>query len=189
MQLYSRLKTRVQLEKQVDPLTLSNVYDFVVVATGITTNMNIAKKLGLWEIYIDAWVKSCIVQGSFDPGTTIIWRNKSIFKNGFAYLTPFNDKRATLAIVVDEIMSNDLDHYWDLFFQKEGLDYNILDFAHWDHTIGKLSRYDRWLTVESWKPVQELLYDKNPLLSGITSVITTPLSWIRNRQDGRTNHP
>lgn len=141
MQLFRQLRAPVQFEKQVDPVTLANEYDYVVVATGAEEHSNPALKLGLWHDLLRAWIKVCTVLGNFEPGTLTIWRNRSYCRDGFAYLAPFSERRATLGLTVTGISQKELSAYWQAFIQNEGLDYDIIDIMERDHTAGRVSRH------------------------------------------------
>ncbi|OAT82228.1 NAD(P)/FAD-dependent oxidoreductase [Desulfotomaculum copahuensis] len=141
MQLFKQLRTPVQFEKQVDPVTLTNEYDYVVVATGAEEYANPALRLGLWHDLIRAWIKVCTVLGNFEPGTLTIWRNRSYCRDGFAYLAPFNGRRATLGLNVTGISQKELSAYWQAFIRSERLDYDIIDIMERDHVAGRLSRH------------------------------------------------
>jgi len=47
--------------------------------------------------------KRCGFIGDFDPNNLIMWINKDYCKNGYAYLSPFNSKKASVILVVTDV--------------------------------------------------------------------------------------
>ena len=133
-QIYSKLKkTKVLFNEYGDYDKLSKKYDYVVIATG---NTNFTRELGCWTGWLNTYVRGAVVLGDFDPNTLVVWLDKSYCKNGYAYLTPFDDKRATLALVVPEVNEKEVDSFWELFWNTEDIKYAIVEEFKLNHKSG-----------------------------------------------------
>lgn len=134
IQIHSQLKNTEILFNQIgDYKPLSEQYDYVVVANG---KNNYSSELGCWKGWITTRVRNAIVLGDFDVNSMIVWINKSYCKNGYAYLCPFNDKRASLDLVVTEISEKEMDGYWETFLSTENIKYDILEKTDMEHVSG-----------------------------------------------------
>lgn len=124
-QLFSSLnKTRVFLNNLADLTTLKKKYDFVVVATG---NNLFAKEYGLWQTWFNGYVKGAVVHGNFDTTRIDMWVNQHYCRNGYAYLTPFSEKKASLILVVSDCSEQDLNEFWKAFLYYENIKYPIIE--------------------------------------------------------------
>ena len=121
-QLARNLKSKIFLNTEVNYKELKNDYDYVVVASGSPFE---AKQLGIWQDIIKMSVKGTVVSGDFETDTFKVWINKDFCKSGYAYLAPFNNKEATLALVVDEIKMDEIDKYWEHFIKSENINYKV----------------------------------------------------------------
>lgn len=134
LQIASQLKnTKINLNTFGDYDILSKEYDYVVIANGMS---NFTKELGCWNNWISTYVKGAVVLGNFDPNTILMWINKEYCKNGYAYLTPFNNKKASLVLVVTDVDHNEIDHYWDLFKSYENINYTVVEEFKLLHNTG-----------------------------------------------------
>ncbi|TYQ17975.1 UNVERIFIED_CONTAM: flavin-dependent dehydrogenase [Acetivibrio alkalicellulosi] len=133
-QLHSQLnKPDINFNTLADYEPLSKEFDFVVAANGTAS---FTKELGCWHETIKTYVKGGTILGNFDPNTLIMWINKDYCKNGYAYLTPYNEKKASLILVVSEINSNEVDHFWELFWNTENFNYTIIEEFKQEHETG-----------------------------------------------------
>lgn len=133
-QIYSKLKkTQVFFNEYGDYEVLSKKYDYVVIANGTT---DFTKELGCWVGWVNTCVRGAIVLGDFDPNTLIVWIDKSYCKNGYAYLTPFDSKRATLVLIVTEVSEKEIDSFWELFWHTENIKYTIVEEFKLNHRSG-----------------------------------------------------
>lgn len=136
-QIYSQLsKTKVILSKKPDYKALSKKYDFVVVANGLP---DITKECGCWRELISGWIKGAVVEGSFDQNELIMWINRKYCKNGYAYLCPYDNKRASLSVFVPYVDEKELEYYWEQFLSIEKLQYSIIEEFSVEHFSGYVS--------------------------------------------------
>ncbi len=133
-QLYSQLKkTEVKFNQEVNYKELLEKYDFVIVADG---KPDVAEELGCWTDWISGFVKGAVMEGKFDPNELIMWINKTYCKNGYAYLTPFDSKRASLELYVPDTNVDDIDYYWDLFMRQLPIECKITETFKVYHASG-----------------------------------------------------
>lgn len=133
-QLFSQLrKTEVQFNMDVDYKILSKEFDYVVLADGKPDS---AEKLGCWTDWIRGIVKGAVITGRFDPGELIMWLNKKYCRNGYAYLTAFNDSKAVLCLFVPDTGLEEIDYYWDMFLEDVHFNYEIAETFKVKHGSG-----------------------------------------------------
>lgn len=132
-QLLSQLKAPVRFNIRADYTRLAREYDYVVAATAMS---DIAQSFGCWKAVNSNWVIGATVLGSFDPNAMKMWVNTEYSKSGYAYLTPFNSKSASLVLIVSGIERKDVGDYWKKFWQIEGFDYKVANLWDLQHTAG-----------------------------------------------------
>lgn len=133
-QIYSKLKkTQVFFSEYGDYETLAKEYDYVVIADG---SSNYTEELGCWQEWMNTYLKGALVHGDFDPNTLKVWINQNYCKKGYAYLTPFDDKKATLALVVTDVDEREIDLFWELFLESENIKYPIIEEFKLNHKSG-----------------------------------------------------
>lgn len=133
-QMYSKLRnTRVLFNEYGDYQLLSEKYDYLIIANG---NIDFTNELGCWKQWLNTYVRGAIVLGDFDPNTLIVWLNKDYCKNGYAYLTPFDNKRASMIIIVTDVDEREVDRYWELFLYTENIKYTIIEEFKLHHSSG-----------------------------------------------------
>ncbi|OCL27170.1 dehydrogenase [Orenia metallireducens] len=133
-QLYSQLNnTKVVFNEIGDYELLSKEYDYVVISTG---NPIYTKELGCWQELVNSYVRGATVIGDFDPNTLIVWLDKDYCKDGYAYLTPFNDKKASLTHIITDVNEKEADHYWEAFLFRENIKYKIVEEYKLKHNLG-----------------------------------------------------
>ena len=126
-------RTRIRFNTAADYRELSTVYDHVVVATGST---RFPLETGCWTDIFRAWVRGAVVEGNFEPTAWFSWFDKSYANNGYAYLGPFNNREASLALVVSDIEQSELEARWQMFLKKEKLDYPLKRSFIMEHIAG-----------------------------------------------------
>jgi digeranylgeranylglycerophospholipid reductase len=134
LQLFEKLKnTRIIYNELGDYEKLLPQFDYVVVATG---NPKYADELGCWQEWFQAFARGAVVLGDFDPNTLVMWINKDYCKNGYVYLTPFNEKKASIVQIVPNVNEKEIDHYWELFIDTENIKYSIIEEFKLEHKAG-----------------------------------------------------
>lgn len=147
VQIYSKLKNpKILFNTYGNYEELSKKNDYVIVADG---QNSIPNELGCWSDWVNTQVKCAVIVGDFNPNTLKIWINKLYCKNGYAYLTPFNNKKASLVLVVTDIPTNEIDQYWELFWSIENLKYSIIEEVNLTHNSGHVypSKIDNILFI------------------------------------------
>ncbi len=133
-QIFSALKnTTVLFDTNADYEALSKEYDYVIAANG---DCSITNELGCWSEWLNTFIKGAVVLGDFDPNTMIVWVDKNYCKNGYAYLSPFSSKRASLHVVVPDTSPKEIDAYWELFLSTENIKYSIIEEFTVNHRSG-----------------------------------------------------
>lgn len=123
-QLLGQLKnTKILYEQRESLEQLRQKYDYVIVATGSRSEDYIADKyLKDWHQYLVAYSRVAKIYGKFEPNTAIVWGNKEILKDGYAFLAPFSRQIASLYVTVPHVNSwGKLDQCWKAFFKQEGI--------------------------------------------------------------------
>ncbi len=132
-QLYSDLMGKVKFDTAVDYRDVMKDYDYVIIATG---DNSVSKAVGCWQELVDIWLYGCEVIGTFDPSCLQMWMDTRYSKSGYAYLTPYSNKRATLALAVPYIGNDEIDYYWDKFREIVKLPYSIVKTFKCEHISG-----------------------------------------------------
>ncbi|WP_432405301.1 NAD(P)/FAD-dependent oxidoreductase [Wukongibacter sp. M2B1] len=133
-QMYSQLRdTKIIFNNLADYEKLSKRYDKVVIASGY---MNFTKELGCVYSLFSAMVRGAVVLGDFDPNSLLLWINQDYCKNGYAYLTPFNNKKATLVLITNDVNEAHIDYYWDRFIFEEGIKLTVVKEFKLKHETG-----------------------------------------------------
>lgn len=133
-QLYSKLKKpKIRFNEFVNYEDLCRKYDYVVIATG---NTNFTEELGCSYRLVTTYLRGAIVLGSFDPQELIVWINKDYTKDGYAYLTPFSDKKASLVLIVTDVNDKQINNYWNRFLLTENIKHTIVEEFKLKHSTG-----------------------------------------------------
>jgi digeranylgeranylglycerophospholipid reductase len=136
MQLFSQLdKTQVVFNQNADYNNLQDNYDYVVIANG---DNNYTNELGCWHERVSGWIRGAVVLGDFNPNEIIMWINKDYTNKGYAYLTPFSDKKASVSLYVPYGTEKEIDHYWQLFVYTENIKYTIIEEFKRNHHSGSV---------------------------------------------------
>ena len=123
-QILKHLKnSRVLYEQRESLENLRQKYDYVIVATGSRSEDYVADKyLKGWHQYLVAYSRVAKIYGKFEPNTSIVWGDKEILKDGYAFLAPFSRQIASLYVTVPHISGwAELDQIWKEFFKKESI--------------------------------------------------------------------
>lgn len=133
-QLFHQLKNpEIKFNTFADHKDLINKFDYVVVATG---NIQVAKELGCFQTSIRGIVRGAVVKGDFKTNEMTAWINKEYCKNGYAYLTPFDSKTASIVLVVTYVNEKEIDYFWERFLYTENISYSIIEEFKYEHVGG-----------------------------------------------------
>lgn len=133
-QLFSQLRNiELKLNEAPDLERLSRQNDYVIVSNG---NSTYPEMLGCWQSWLNTYLRGAVVLGNFDPNELVVWINKNYCKRGYAYLTPFNDKKASIILIVSDVNEKEIDHYWELFLTTENIKYTITEEFKQEHRSG-----------------------------------------------------
>ncbi|MCX7749616.1 MAG: NAD(P)/FAD-dependent oxidoreductase [Clostridia bacterium] len=117
-------KTEILFNQIGDYEELQKEYDYVVIANG---NSSYTEELGCWQQWINTYVRGAVVLGEFDTSALLMWINRDYCKNGYAYMTPFNNHKASLILVVTDANEKEIDHFWEQFIYAENIRYDIVE--------------------------------------------------------------
>ncbi len=123
-QLFSNIKNCKFLFEQRQSIEyLRRNYDYVIVSTGSRSEDYVADNyLKDWRQYLVAHTRVAKLSGSFEPNTAVVWGNKEILKNGYAFLAPFSSRIASLYVTIPHISDwNEMNQCWKAFLLKEQL--------------------------------------------------------------------
>ncbi|MBC7104316.1 MAG: NAD(P)-binding protein, partial [Firmicutes bacterium] len=132
-QLRSAVTAPIHFNTRGDHRYLARRYDYVVVATG---NNEVPAALGCWQPLTKAVVRGAVVLGEFDPHTIVMWLNTQYAKGGYAYLTPFSARRASLVLNVPDVGAEAVDYYWATFWRAENLRWEAVEDFVLEHHFG-----------------------------------------------------
>lgn len=133
-QLNSLLKnTNILYNEVADPDTLTKDFDYVVVADGTP---NFSKETACFNELFNVYLIGGVILGEFDPYTLVVWLNKDYCKDGYAYLTPFDSKKAFIGLIVSDVNESEVENYWELFKITENITNPILELTKVNHVSG-----------------------------------------------------
>ena len=132
-QIAGYFKPNIIFDTYVDTLDIKDEFDYVVCASG---ELSTAKKLSICKPTLNTYTRISNVLGDFDPNTLIMWFDNECIKNGYGYLLPYNRKRASLVLALNEITHEEIEYYWDIFQQKQNFKYNITINKDVEHDMG-----------------------------------------------------
>lgn len=137
VQLGKLVQSRVEYNSYQTLDELKRKYDSVVVATGKPDE---GKRLGIWSTDVVANLTGAYIEGSFDPFTAEVWFDNDYAPQGYAFLLPYDQHRASLVLAVPGTNIN-LENLWNLFLVKTNLNYTVKDcFQLYNFEIGKPDR-------------------------------------------------
>ena len=138
-QIASNISTPVMFDSYINSMNdIKNDFSHIVVAAG--SNL-IPKELGIWNDTSISQVRAATVIGNFQTDTCCIWFNIKYANNFFAYLIPNSEKEASLVLTVNNIVSRELDYFWDEFIKTEHLKVAVIQTRDAEYTSGYLDCY------------------------------------------------
>lgn len=132
-QLEAKLKSKINFNQHADYNALRKEFDYVVVATG---NDLAAKELGCWQEIMPTVLYGAVILGHFKTDTLIAYFNTRYAKNGYAYITPFNENRASLVLVLPNTEKPEAPDYWSQFIREEKIRNEIVQYFITEHKSG-----------------------------------------------------
>ena len=132
-QLERMVKTEIKFNTHGDYLKLKDEFDYIVIATGTESA---AKELGCFQELFNAVVYGAVILGEFEVDTLIAWFNTKYAKSGYAYRTPFNEKRAALVMIIPNIKKDQVYDYWNAFINGENIKNEIVQTFMTEHRSG-----------------------------------------------------
>ncbi len=132
-QLESKVQSKIIFDTHADYKKLKDEFDYVVIATGVETQ---AKELGCWEELISTAVYGAVILGNFRTDTLISWFDTDYAKSGYVYLTPFNEKRASIALILPNSSKQEAPEYWNRFLRKQNIKNEIIQTFLTEHHSG-----------------------------------------------------
>lgn len=123
-QILHKLKNaQILYEQRRSVEELKEKYDHVIVATGSRSEDYVSDKyLKDWKQYLVAHTRVAKLYGDFEANTAIVWGNKELLKDGYAFLAPFSPKVASLYITVPHLKNwAEFDECWKTFMKQEQL--------------------------------------------------------------------
>lgn len=132
-QLQRLVQTPIFFNYRADYSVLARQYDYVVVANGAA---DVARTLGCWQDIIKTWVRGAVILGEFDPKSLVMWLNTKLFRSSYAYMTAFNERRASLVQIVTDSNPDEIELYWRRFWEVHGFKYKIVENFSLQHVSG-----------------------------------------------------
>jgi len=123
---------------RADYFALRDTFDYVVVAGG---NREIPAMLGVWQDWLRTWAVGAQVLGEFDPATVNIWLDRRFARNGYAYMIPFNEKMASLSIIVPDVRRAVAIAHWQEFLRARRISYEVVSYWDIEHVTGYVYPY------------------------------------------------
>ncbi|MEG6616732.1 FAD-dependent oxidoreductase [Peptococcaceae bacterium 1198_IL3148] len=123
-QIAKELKyTKILYEQRETIENLRQRYDYVIVATGSRSEDYVSDQyLQDWQQYLVAYSRVAKIYGKFNPNTAMVWGNKEILKDGYAFLAPFSNQIASLYVTVPHIGGwEELNQCWKDFLATENI--------------------------------------------------------------------
>lgn len=133
-QLFKKLKAEIVTNTQVNDYSeLSGQFDYIVVANG---SYNMSRMAGVWSLVYPTKLIGGTVLGNFDRTKMIVWLDTRYCKTAYAYLCPFDKKKAFLGLVVPEATVEEAREKWKLFWQIERLTFEQINEVVVEHNAG-----------------------------------------------------
>jgi len=155
-QMFDHIRTPIRYGEIVNFRDLSHDYDHVVVATG---SPEIPMVLGNWRTDIAGYIYGATVTGEFNPQTVKMWFNTQWAQRAYGYFVPWNDRKGSLILNMQEVGSHAAKINWQKFLDHIRWDIQILETYESPHNIGHV--YQRRL--------------KNMIFTGVAGGFLDPL--------------
>lgn len=133
LQMLDHVRTPIKYGQIVNFRELSHDYDHVVVATGTP---EIPMVLGNWRTDIAGYVYGANIAGEFNPQTIKMWFNTEWSQRAYGYFVPWNDRKGSLILNMQEVGSHGAKKCWNRFIKSLNWDMEILEIYETPHNIG-----------------------------------------------------
>ncbi|AFM41781.1 hypothetical protein Desaci_2868 [Desulfosporosinus acidiphilus SJ4] len=117
-QLYKQVKSEIIFNSQYTYENLLQNFTHVIVATG---DAAYTAKIQDFTQDLTVTLKGATVEGTFDKRHVGIWLDNTIAPQGYAYLLPFSEKEATIALGYPDYPHNqkfDIKSLWNKFYHR-----------------------------------------------------------------------
>ena len=128
----------VLFNTRADYFALRDAFDYVVVAGG---NPEISGMLGVWQDWLRTWAVGAQVLGEFDQACIEIWFDRRFARNGYAYMVPFNDKMASLSLIVPGVRRAAAIAHWQDFLRARHMSWEVVSYWDVEHVTGYVHPY------------------------------------------------
>jgi digeranylgeranylglycerophospholipid reductase len=132
-QLASKVNLPIIFDSYIEIKDIKNNFDYIIVSTG---DNKIAKELGIWKPTFNAFTRIATVIGNFNTSSVKMWLNTKYAKNSFCFFAATSPHQAYIALTIDNITHNELNHYWDEFLLTEKISYKIVNIMDHEQNIG-----------------------------------------------------
>lgn len=132
-QLLEHIRTPIKFRQVINFRDLAREYDHVVIATG---SPEIPMVLGNWHTDIAGYVRGATVSGQFDPQTIVMWFNTRWAQRAYAYFVPWNDRKGSLILNMQETGPHGAKINWQQFLDWIDWDIEIIETYETTHNIG-----------------------------------------------------
>lgn len=137
-QLAAMYRGPVLFNTRADYFVLREKFDWVVVAAG---SREIPAQLGVWQDWLRTWTVGAQVLGEFDPAFVHVWFDRRLANNGYGYLIPFNEKMASLSLIVPDARRAAAIAHWREFLNARGLSWKAASYWEVEHVTGYVHPY------------------------------------------------
>lgn len=135
-QIASAAKVPIYFDSYIKIENILGKFDYIIISTGDGT---IAKELGVWTSTFNCLTRVASVIGRFQTDHIEIWFDTRYAKNTFCFLAPKSSKQAYIALSVDSVSHEELNHYWEEFLATQGMNLTITQIDDHEQTIGYAS--------------------------------------------------
>jgi len=137
-QLVAHIRTPIKFGQIVNFRELSHDYDHVVIATGTP---EIPMVLGNWRTDIAGYIYGATVSGEFEPNTIKMWFNTEWCQRAYAYFVPWNDRKGSLILNLQEVGSHGAQKCWRKFLDGIKWDIDVMEIYENPHNIGHVFQH------------------------------------------------
>lgn len=116
-QLARHIRSEIRYNQNPDVREMQLEYDWVVVATG---DQEWSRQYGQWTPHIAYWIRGAVVSGDFNPSELHYFVNTRYAKTGYAMVSPFDARSASVGVGIPGSTAEEVDEYWQVFRDEAG---------------------------------------------------------------------